>query len=98
MTQDPKNMSVPEFIEIVRAHLNVVAVGLSASNPHVPGNIMMPVLAAAFGKVLSEATACPDISTTLQMRKIVLEAFTDSLRKGTPALQNVHMLPQDRAS
>ena len=89
-------MTVPEFVEALREHLNIVAVGLSASNPHVPGHVFVPAIAAAFGQVLNEVSASPDITTMLQIRKNAVDAFTENLRKYMPAVKNVQI--HDKAS
>jgi hypothetical protein len=82
-------MSIEQFIELIRPHFNIIAIGLCSSNPNVPPHVLVPAMADAFGRVLSEATASPDFALTVKLRSMAQEAFTHSLKKTVPAMQNV---------
>jgi hypothetical protein len=82
-------MSVEQFVTVLQGHLDVLCIGLASSNPQVPGHILMPALADAMGRVLSKATASPDLALTLKLRSMAVEAFNHSLRQHTKAIQNV---------
>ena len=92
MTTQPTNMTVADFVTLLRGHINIMAIGISGANPQVPPHILIPSIAAALGQVLSEASASPDIQFTLSMRKNAVEAFTDAVRKTVPALQTVETI------
>ena len=91
----PQHITVAAFTANVKAIFNVVAIGLSASNPGVPPALLMQVMAAAMGQVLSEATASSDIKATLDMRGKCADAFVAEIRKHVPALQHAAPISTD---
>lgn len=76
-----------QFAELLKEHVQVVVLGLFQKNAHVPPSMMIPALSAALGMVMSEVTATPDLTITMNLRKQVSDLFSDCLKKHISALQ-----------
>jgi len=86
---DQKNVTGEQFAAILRDPLQLIVTGILMRHNTVPAPILIATLSAAFGQVLSEATATPDVKMTLHLRKQAESAFVEMLRKHVPALQQV---------
>lgn len=85
-------MTGEQFASLLKEHVQVMVMGLMARYPVVPPQVLIPAIASALGMVMSEATATPNIQLNVTMRKMVNDAFSETLRKHVscmPMSQNV---------
>jgi hypothetical protein len=86
--QDTKEMTGDAFADLLSSYIEVLAIGLAASNPSVPPPVLVPALASAMGRVLSKFTVSPDLTLRLRLRKDASEAFGAAIKKHVPAIQH----------